>query len=495
MINDIIIIMSSLKVPSELISESLHLLSSKISKKPELKNKALSQLASIPDSILQIYLLQLVQAIRYDFDFVEDNDGFCEIVIGPLACFLIERSSKNRDFAFSFHWYVRAEIQISNKYQTENDFFQIVYKRFLQKLSSTKEGLIIIRDLRLQGEFISEILSVLRRLENVEKNQKTEKLKKYLLDVQINELVPNPLKPETNILSIDKKTAKIFPSHNTPAIIDLIIADSMLIEKSYRIMFKSEDLRQDQLCVSMIRMMNRLFLNEGLDLHILFYNIIATSSEEGFLEFIPDSWALSKIVKDYINVQKFFETINNPEYDSEGFKKLYRDTSYVDKFIKSCAGYTIMTYVLGLGDRHLDNIMVHKSGALFHIDFGYMFGRDPKPIKQDFIINREMIIGFGGMESSGFHAYRTYCWKAFNILRKNYYLIVNMLILMTDAKIPDLSVLQDSKKVLMYIRSRFKVHLSDEDAEIWLYENLNKNSKALGPIFMEYLHRKFSYSD
>jgi phosphatidylinositol 3-kinase len=139
--------------------------------------------------------------------------------------------------------------------------------------------------------------------------------------------------------------------------------------------------------------------------------------------------------------------------------------------------------------------MVHKSGALFHIDFGYMFGRDPKPIKQEMVINREMVLGFGGRESSGFHKYRTYCWKAFQILRKNYYLILNMLILMTDAKIPDLSVLQDSKKVMMFMRSRFKIQLNDADAEVWLYENLNKNANAFGPVFMEYLHRKFSISE
>ena len=140
----------------------------------------------------------------------------------------------------------------------------------------------------------------------------------------------------------------------------------------YTIYKIGDDLRQDMFVLQLINVMNQLWIMEDHDLNVLTFTCLQTADRRGFIEMVTNAETLKEIQKG--EVMKAFKksAINdwlkshNP--NSHNFKKA------VKNFTKSCAAYSVATYLLGIGDRHNDNIMVKYTGHLFHIDFGKYLG-------------------------------------------------------------------------------------------------------------------------
>jgi hypothetical protein len=77
---------------------------------------------------------------------------------------------------------------------------------------------------------------------------------------------------------------------------------------------------------------------------------------------------------------------------------LYFDVSFRITCVPA-AGYCVITYILAVGDRHSENLMLTTSGHLVHIDFGFILGRDPKPMQPPFKLSKQMVEGMGGQNS------------------------------------------------------------------------------------------------
>lgn len=48
-----------------------------------------------------------------------------------------------------------------------------------------------------------------------------------------------------------------------------------------------------------------------------------------------------------------------------------------DKFMRSLVAYSLVMYFLQAKDRHNGNILLHKTGKIFHIDFGFFLSNMP----------------------------------------------------------------------------------------------------------------------
>lgn len=414
---------------------------------------AVDRVRKADDEEIQLYLLQLVQALKFEPEAKAEDPA--DQTDSSLATFLIARSASNFQLGNYLHWYLMVELDDHSGTDPNSERHRKLFARvsydFMQELEKTSQGQSRRKTLLRQGEFITVLskLSEDARSSRDDRLRKIEKLKKALADMKndmakIDPPLPLPLDPSVSISGCFPDDSSIFKSTLSPLLINFKTTKG----EKYPLIFKSGDnLRQDQLVIQIITLMDRLLLKENLNLQLTPYRILATGALAGAVQFIPCA-ALSNILSSAKYKGSILEYLrkNNPapqntDGTSTGILGVRKEA--MDTYVKSCAGYSVITYLLGVGDRHMDNLLLAPGGNFFHADFGYILGRDPKPLAPSMKLSHEMIDGMGGMSSdknpdSQFGQFKQYCFTAFTTLRRSSNLILNLFALMQDANIPDI---------------------------------------------------------
>ena len=130
--------------------------------------------------------------------------------------------------------------------------------------------------------------------------------------------------------------------------------------------------------------MDKIWLESGYDFRMKPYKVISTQDQVGMIEVVTNSRTTEKIHLEQGLMGAFqsriiWNYLKKKNTEPESFEIA------TDNFLRSCAGYCVATYILGIGDRHSGNIMLTDTGHLFHIDFGHFLGN----FKKKFGFNRE----------------------------------------------------------------------------------------------------------
>ena len=133
--------------------------------------------------------------------------------------------------------------------------------------------------------------------------------------------------------------------------------------------------------------------------------------------------------------------------------------------------YCVISYLLGLGDRHLDNIMVTNDGKLFHIDFGYILGKDPYFTNPNIKITPEIIDAIGGLSSVYYKQFTELCTKIYNSLRRHIDLFLTMLLILP--KISDNNI--SEQEIIDHVNKRFIPDQTNNNAKMYFISQLEKN--------------------
>jgi phosphatidylinositol 3-kinase len=449
---------------------------------PDVRAYAVDRLKKSDDEELLLYLLQLVQALRFE----RPQPGHADRSDSSLARFLIARAAENFILGNYLHWYLMVECDDrgdQDDAESRKLFAKVEYD-YMTELMNRPDGVEQRKILLRQSEFITMLSRISLTIRNaaMDRPRKIERLKKELSDsknelTQFDPPLPLPLDPTVSILGCIPDQSNVFKSTLQP----LLLTFSTVSGEPYRIIFKTgDDMRQDQLVIQIITLMDRLLRKENLDLKLTPYRILATAPNAGAAQFIPSA-SLSAIISTYKTLLNYLRT-NNPDPSAD----LGIVPSVMETYVKSCAGYCVITYLLGVGDRHSENLLLTTDGHFFHADFGYILGRDPKPFAPLMKLDPAMIQGMGGPLHENYAKFKEFCFTAYASLRKSANLILNLFALMSESSVPDIRMEPD--KAVEKVQERFHLELSEEEA-IKAFETLISDSaSAVLPQVIDRLH-------
>ncbi|TQB68311.1 serine/threonine-protein kinase M1 [Monascus purpureus] len=226
--------------------------------------------------------------------------------------------------------------------------------------------------------------------------------------------------------------------------------------KIYNILCKpKDDLRVDQRLMEFNNMINR-FLKRDVEsskrrMYIKTYAVTPLNEECGIIEWVDNLRTLRELVVKLLRERGIMPNYNEirhylneacsdmsklslfttkilakfPPVLHEWFIEMFPDTGAWFaarlRYTRSCAVMSMVGYVLGLGDRHGENILFEEgTGGILHVDFNCLFDKGltfDKPELVPFRLTHNMVDAFGAYGYNG--PFRRTCEISLNLLRLN----------------------------------------------------------------------------
>eukprot|EP00299_Pterocystis_sp_00344_P014743 c7321_g1_i1.p1 GENE.c7321_g1_i1~~c7321_g1_i1.p1 ORF type:complete len:457 (+),score=112.51 c7321_g1_i1:175-1371(+) len=303
-------------------------------------------LEGISDLQLEEILPQLIQAIKHE-----------PYHSSPLARFLFARALQSpHRIGHSFFWQLKAEMHNV-----------AIRERYGVLLSSYIDGCSapLRQQFVEQSDLIKSLTEVAKTIKSLPKPQRTGALQQFISSLRVPSQFTLPITSRMIARGFIIDKCRCMSSATAPLFLAFDNADPY--GKPIYVIFKvGDDLRQDILTLQMFQIMDRIWCENGMDLSMTLYKCVAVDDEAGIIEVVPESETVANISRGYRQGNKLagalaafrhnpvmeWMTHNNPSADDLAKAK--------DRFLRSTAAYCVATHVLGIGDRHNDNVMITK---------------------------------------------------------------------------------------------------------------------------------------
>lgn len=222
-------------------------------------------------------------------------------------------------------------------------------------------------------------------------------------------------------------------------------------------------MRQDAIMEQVFCRVNQYFLGDSetrkRGLSIRTYNVVPMGPRAGMIEFVAnteslqaaliplhekDDWdylagrtKMSEVVKESVGrrvevLEEIYSRVTPvmSQYFFQKFRSSAQDWFRArTNYVRSAAASSMLGYILGIGDRHCNNIMIdYKTGQLVHIDLGISFDQGKNltvPEKVPFRLTRDMVDAMGSVGVDG--PFRRCCELSLGLFREQHDNILSIL--------------------------------------------------------------------
>lgn len=234
------------------------------------------------------------------------------------------------------------------------------YKKITREFVELDQKYNIIEELERQMNLINEIRKI-HRVTDVNSSRR-RKIREYKLSSALYfypktkpvEPTMSPFNPGCIISGILMSKIGIFSSSTFPLSVPLE-TNRGATKVIYK---KGDDLTKDLFVLETVR-----YISGMMDLDLATYGVLILSRNEGMIEVIDGT--------SFTDIGTAAELKRHIKGGMGGEE---REKMFIDSF----CGYLVICYMMGVGDRNPGNMLVTKLGNFLHIDFSYIFGKDPK---------------------------------------------------------------------------------------------------------------------
>ena len=259
------------------------------------------------------------------------------------------------------------------------------------------------------------------------------------------------------------------------------------------------DLRQEAFACQLISICSKIFVEHSVDVWVKNMRILVTGESSGLIETITNAVSLHSLKRSLTlasiaageNPKKRIATLQDHYTKTFGAVDTPAYTKGIDRFVRSLAAYSIISYVLQLKDRHNGNILIDSDGHVIHIDFGFMLSNSPGNMGFEaapFKLTIEYVELMGGMDGAPFLQFKELLKEAFQALRREAERIVTLVELMgRENKMACYG--GGLVNVVSSLRARFVLEKSQEEARDYVEDLV---TKSLGSYYTR-LYDTFQY--